>query len=591
VRFFPLLLLPVLALAHDPIERLQTSHLEAVHAQRIEWMKKRAPTTPPAGIYQDYRAILRIPAGPTEAAEILSAAKADGVKVVSLADRQGPKTDPPPSLRDGVLFISDDAASADSHGIAIYSAQADASIHQAFYDYIRKAMKQPLERRRLVADFKAYPDEFYAAGTGVLPQLLSRWDEEIFPRRLTGIAANDADPDHTFNGFDPYAVAFRFVSTHILARDLTGPDIRASLDAGHVYVAHDWLCDPTGFSFTAQNNLGVFDVGDSAEMTRNTRLMARLPIKAKIKLIHANAIIAESSDSKFSFAVKETGAYRLEAWLTIDGEDRPWIFSNPIYIADQFAVDPPPPTPRPPAIDITRNISYADGDPADADKHKLDLYLPRGKTNFPVMVFFHGGSWNSGDRSGPVYGALGSRFARAGIGVAIPSYRLMPNAPHPAQIEDAAAAFAWVYKHIDSYGGDPSRIYLVGHSAGGHLVALLALDSQYMKKLEIPGSAIHGVAALSGIYDVSRTGLFGDHGLDASPIQHLHSGAPPFLITYCQWDYEGLPRQARDFAAGLKSKFVPARLVYIPGKNHISEIVGLINAGDPTAAALLDFIK
>jgi acetyl esterase/lipase len=556
-------------------------------------MKKRAPTTPPAGVYQDFRAILHVSAGPTQAAEVLAAAKADGVKVVGLADHQGPKADSPSGLRDGVLFISADAASIDFHGIAIYSAQSDAAVHQAFYDYIHKSMKQPLERRRLLADFKSYPDEVYAAGTGVLPQLLDRWDHEIFPYPSTGIAANDADQNHIFNGvtFDPYAVAFRFVSTHILARDLSEPDIRASLIAGHVYVAHDWLCDPTGFSFTAQNDFGVFDVGDRAQMTRNTRLIARLPIKAKIKLVHANAIIAESSDSKFSFAVKETGAYRLEAWLTIDGEDRPWIFSNPIYITDQIIVMPPPPTPRPPPDNITRNISYTEGGPADADKHKLDLYLPRGKTNFPVMVFYHGGSWQSGDRSGPVYDDLGERFASAGIGVAIPSYRLMPQAPHPAQIEDAAAAFAWVYKHIDSYGGDPSRIYLVGHSAGGHLVALLALDSQYLKKLEIPESAIHGVAALSGIYDVSRIGLFGDYGRDASPIQHLRSGAPPFLITYCQWDYEGLPRQARDFAAALKSKFVPAKLVYVPGKSHISEIVDAFNAGDPTATALLDFIK
>src|SRR5580700_9252403 len=135
-------------------------------------MKKRAPTTPPDGVYQDFRAILHVSAGPTQAAAVFAAAKADGVKVVGLADHQAPKTDSPSGLRDGVLFISDDAASTDFQGIAIYSAQADAAVHQAFYDHIHKAMKQPLERRRLLADFKSYPDEFYAAGTGVLPQLL-----------------------------------------------------------------------------------------------------------------------------------------------------------------------------------------------------------------------------------------------------------------------------------------------------------------------------------------------------------------------------------------------------------------------------------
>jgi acetyl esterase/lipase len=584
VRTPPLLLvLSTFALANTPLDRLQTAHLAAVHAQRVEWMKQRA-TLPAIGVYQDYRAILQ---GNAARAEVLAAAKAGGVNVVMFTD-PGAKPGANSELRDGVLFIAgpeDDRF----RGMEIYNRQTDAALHKELCDYIRKAMKQPLERHRLIADFKAYPDEFYAAGTDVLPQLLSRWDEEIFRRPFTGIAANEAREDRIFKGvtFDPYAVAFRFVSTHILARELTEPQIRASLAAGRVYVAFDWLCDPSGFSFTAQNNLGVFDMGDPVELTRTTLLTARLPIPAKIKLIHRNAIVAESNDSKFSFAVREPGAYRLEAWLTVDGEDRPWIFSNPIFIGHQIVIDEPPPPPRPRTIDIAKNISYLDHDPGDADDRKLDLYLPRENQGFPMMVFYNGGL--SRDRS--IYGELGDRFARAGIGVAIPGYRLMPEAPYPAQIEDAAAAFAWVYKNIASYGGDPSRIYVAGHSAGGQLAALLALDPQYLKKLDIPDSAIHGVAALSGIYDVSRTGLFGDFGLDASPDRHIHAGAPPFLITYCQWDYPGFPKQARDFAAALKSKFVSAKLIYIPGKNHFSEINDVMYPGDATADALLDFIK
>ena len=107
-----------------------------------------------------------------------------------------------------------------------------------------------------------------------------------------------------------------------------------------------------------------------------------------------------------------------------------------------------------------------------------------------------------------MYPLLGNRFAKLGIGVVIPSYRLMPKSPHPAQIEDTAAAFAWVYKNIAQYGGDPNRIYLAGHSAGGHLVALLALDPKYLNKYEIPLDAIKGVAAISGVYDVSKMTAF-----------------------------------------------------------------------------------
>ena len=621
MRLSVILCIPAVCLAHTPLERLEEKHLEATHAQRIEWMKSRAQW-PNLGVYNDYRAILHIHAEDADHTkgtrpEVLAAAKETGVSVIMWTDHRGPKPDTWRGMREGVLFI---AGSEDDHflsypseafgnlkflsrleerpdmssdgfaGQEIYNRHTDATIHKEVYDYIRDAMKKPGEWKDLAAKVKQYPDEVFAAGTDVLPMFLERWDKETAQHPFTGIAANDAHQNNIFNGvtFDPYAVALRFVSTHILARELREESIRKSLAEGHVYVAFDWLCDPTGFYFTADNNLGVFDMGDQAPMQRNTKLTARLPVAAKIKIVHGDKIVAEAIDNKISYTLTEPGAYRLEAWLTIDGEDRPWIFANPIFI-----VKPPevalPGVMTSPDVEVTKDISYAEGDTADAAKHELDLYLPRGKNNFPVMVFYHGGSWRSGDRS--LYGALGERFAQAGIGVVIPSYRLMPKAPHPAQIEDAAAAFAWVYKNIAAHGGDASRIYIVGHSAGGHLAALLATDPQWLKKLDVPMSAIHGAASLSGIYDVSQTGLFGDFGLDASPVQHLHPNIPPFLITYCQWDYRGLPKQARDFADALRAKFNSAKLVYVPGESHISEIIDVTKPDDVTAKALLDFIK
>jgi acetyl esterase/lipase len=250
-----------------------------------------------------------------------------------------------------------------------------------------------------------------------------------------------------------------------------------------------------------------------------------------------------------------------------------------------------PPPEISPNVEVRKDISYTGGDPADAAKHKLDLYLPKGKKNFPVMVFLHGGSWRSGDRA--MYPVLGNRFARAGIGVAIPSYRLMPGNPHPAQAEDCAAAFAWVYRNIAQYGGDVQRIYLVGHSSGGQVAALLGLDDSYLKKLDVPAGTIHGVAALSGVYDVSHVPDFVSQkgAPDASPIAIVHANAPPFLITYCQWDYFELPKQARDFTALLKQDFVAAQLLYVPGENHISELLNIWKDDDPIARAVLNFVK
>ena len=133
-------------------------------------------------------------------------------------------------------------------------------------------------------------------------------------------------------------------------------------------------------------------------------------------------------------------------------------------------------------------------------------------------------------------------------------------------------------RNIAERGGDPARIYLSGHSAGAHLAALLALDEKYLKKVDLDRTAIHSVIAMSGMYDVDHLDTFlavGDRH-DASPVIHAHSGAPPFLISYCQYDYFGLPRQARDFVLTLKKNFVAARLLYVPGENHISEVISLV---------------
>jgi len=323
-------------------------------------------------------------------------------------------------------------------------------------------------------------------------------------------------------------------------------------------------------------------------------ISARLPVPATIRLLRDNMMVSEVHDWKLDYIVRDTGAYRLEALLSIDGEERPWIFTNPITVGPPADVTVPA-TPISPNVEVLPGISYTEGAPTDAEKHKLDLYLPRDKKNFPVLVFLHGGSWRTGDRSS--YPALGDRLARAGIGVVIPSYRLMPQNPHPAQIEDAAAAFAWVAQNISSYGGDKSRIYLSGHSAGAHLAALLALDDKYLKRFGLDRAAIRGVIAMSGIYDVDRLDTFvvaaGDASdkHDASPLAHVHSGAPPFLITYCQYDYFGLPKQARDFVLALKKNFVPAQSLYVPGENHISEIISLLQDHGLLVDAILNTIN
>jgi acetyl esterase/lipase len=546
------------ASARTPTERLKDDRLEAVHSQIVEWKKTRA-SFPAEGVYQDYRAVfLPEPAAPQI---LVEPAHNAGVRVVFGAATMG--------MHDGVLFLH--APAADFKGTDIFG------------------MPREEDAQRLPSKFKQRPDE--AFGTDV------HTPEEPVPTSSVLFARTHLPPTKVTKDLtDAYTAAFRHATTHILATELTPAAIQASLAAGHAYAAHDWLCDPTGTAFIAQSYFGVFEIGDTVvhnPLTGAVTISARFPVPANIRLLRDNMVVAEAHDWRLDYIVRDTGAYRVEASLSIDGEDRPWIFTNPI------TVGPPTNVTLPSAqisssVEMVAGISYADGAPGDADKHKLDLYLPRDKKNFPVLVFLHGGSWRSGDRS--VYRALGDRLARAGIGVAIPSYRLMPQNPHPAQIHDTAAAFAWVVQNIAQHGGDPSRIYLSGHSAGAHLAALLALDEKYLGKFGLPRTSIRSVIAMSGIYDVDKLDTFlvaddsGDKH-DASPMAHTHSGSPPFLISYCQWDYFGLPKQARDFTRALKKNFVGAELLYVPGENHISEVISLVQDHGLLIDAILNAIN
>ena len=592
------------------LERMEPANLEAVHQARLNFAKSRQPVIP-IGVYRDYRAVMHVHAEDSEhtkgtRAEVLAGAKEAGIQAVFFTDHRGPKPDTWRGVKDGVLFLPGseddhqlrfpvpdmlkflshveerlDMPSDGFHGMEIYNRHADQTDESEFNKYFEAAGKDSAAWSKLVDAQKRYPDEVFNAAQDYWPAIFARWDKELEKRVFTGIAANDSHKNQIYQGtvFDPYAVSFRSAVTHILARELTESALRRSLKEGRVYVAHDWLADPAGFAFVATNNLGVYQIGDSIPLFQDAKLTAMLPLAAKLKLIHNGKVVSEASGTKLEHKAREPGYYRLEAWLEVDGELRPWIYSNPIYVAATSNL-------KLPAgeisenVEVRRDIEYVAGAPEDAAKHKLDIYIPKGKTNVPVFVFIHGGAWKQGDRS--QYTALGNRLAREGIAVVVPSYRLAPKNLHPAQIDDVRAAFRWTVAHLGEFGGDPARIYVGGHSAGGHLSSLLALTE--------PG--IRGVASLSGVYDVtSIDSVFtGDLAVRkaASPINHIKPGAPPFTITYCQWDYLALPQQAEQFAVALKEAGVKVNLVYIPNESHISEIVNISKELDPTLRAVLE---
>ena len=126
------------------------------------------------------------------------------------------------------------------------------------------------------------------------------------------------------------------------------------------------------------------------------------------------------------------------------------------------------------------------------ERCKLDVYYPVGKKGFPTIVWFHGGGLEGGGKHVP------EMFMNQGFAVVAVNYRLSPKAQNPAYTEDAAAAVAWAYKHIEEYGGSPRRVFVTGHSAGGYLTLMVGLDKSYLQEYGVDADSIAAYLPISG---------------------------------------------------------------------------------------------
>jgi acetyl esterase/lipase len=251
-------------------------------------------------------------------------------------------------------------------------------------------------------------------------------------------------------------------------------------------------------------------------------------------------------------------------------------------------------------VQVLPDIAYYQGNDADKVRHKLDLYIPREKKEFPVLLFIHGGAWTHGDKYFfGLYKMLGLFLARHGVGTVIANYRLSPRVTHPEHIKDVARAFAWTYRNIAQYGGRPDHVYICGHSAGGHLAALLATDDSYLKAEGLSLKAIKGVIPISGVYDIPSDNRLFDRvfGPDpkareqASPVRHVRSDAPPFLIIYADGDFSLCAKKYADaFGQALRDHHATATTLEVKNRNHMTVLVDIMVKDDPAARALFEFI-
>jgi acetyl esterase/lipase len=242
------------------------------------------------------------------------------------------------------------------------------------------------------------------------------------------------------------------------------------------------------------------------------------------------------------------------------------------------------------------DVAYRTDSGADKERHTLDVYTPKGKKDFPVVLFVHGGSWKSGNKN--MYAALGQSLAADGLGCVICNYRLSPAVKHPGHIEDVAKAFSWTRANAAKYGGDPDKLFVCGHSAGGHLVSLLATDPQYLKAEQLAPSAIRGVASFSGVYEiVPKVKVFdGPFGTDetvcrkASPLAHVSGKHPPFFIAYADSEFVALDKMAEDMHAALKKANSPSELMKCKDRNHYTIITKFVDTTDPLHTEFRAFV-
>ena len=214
-------------------------------------------------------------------------------------------------------------------------------------------------------------------------------------------------------------------------------------------------------------------------------------------------------------------------------------------------------------------------------RQKLDIYVPDKLASPPTtLVYFYGGSWQFGDKS--MYRFLGQAFASKGFITVVVNYRLYPEVHFPAFIDDGAKAVAWVHRNTQKYGGNSAHVFLVGHSAGAHIAALLMTDGHYLKAQGGDVSWIKGMIGIAGPYDFlpftdpKIIALFSKvRAYNTQPINYVKSGLPPFLLVSGDKDKKVRPKNTINFANRLRSFKVSVTEIIYPGIGHIGIILSL----------------
>lgn len=225
---------------------------------------------------------------------------------------------------------------------------------------------------------------------------------------------------------------------------------------------------------------------------------------------------------------------------------------------------------------LDRNVPYYDAadikDEYQRERCVLDIYYPENTPNFPTVVWFHGGGMKAGEKH------IAERLKNQGIAIIAVNYRLSPNVNAPVYLEDSAAAVAWTFKNIASLGGDPSKIFVSGGSAGGYLTCMLGLDKSWLATHNIDADRIAGLIPLAG-QTLTHFTIRTERGLprerpvidELAPLHHVRGDTPPILLVTGDREMEMLGRYEENayFYRMLKLSGHPdVRLMELDGYGH-----------------------
>ncbi|TVZ53095.1 alpha/beta hydrolase [Dokdonia sp. Hel_I_53] len=238
----------------------------------------------------------------------------------------------------------------------------------------------------------------------------------------------------------------------------------------------------------------------------------------------------------------------------------------------------------------------------DIEAPILNIFKPKNLSEkVPILIFVHGGNWNKGSKE--IYWWFGRNFARKNILTILPGYTLSPNATYDDQASQIATAIKWIQNNAHLYGGDVSKVYVTGHSAGGHLVALAVMNPKYnIKQDEISGIILNDAAGLDMAHYLKSNPPTKNnnyvttwtknpkHWKDASPINFINKTTPPILSYLGKKTYPSIKEANNRFREALV-KFQPEAKRITLDKKHVPMMTQYILGSNKRYDEILDFIE